>query len=164
MADTKPAKIAPDWERIEIDYRAGLLSLREMAAKHGPLTEGAIRKRAKRDGWERGGARESDRPIKAELLAKGKRAVAGFIYVIYLDSPGCRFYKIGMTSHFGARFDAHQCASPFDLCVACSYFTPDMRAEESALHRKFAEKHERGEWFRLTREDVAEIASRGCLV
>lgn len=45
-------KPAPDWERIEADYRAGILSLREIAGTAG-ITEGAIRKRAKRDGWER---------------------------------------------------------------------------------------------------------------
>ena len=41
-----------DWERIELDYRAGLLTLREMATMHG-ITHGAINKRAKRDGWSR---------------------------------------------------------------------------------------------------------------
>lgn len=45
-------KPAPDWERIELDYRAGVRSLREIAAEHG-ISEGAIRKRAKRFGWER---------------------------------------------------------------------------------------------------------------
>ena len=48
---TKPA--APDWERIEIAYRAGVLTLREIATQVGGVTEGAIRKRAKRDGWTR---------------------------------------------------------------------------------------------------------------
>lgn len=43
---------APDWERIEADYRAGLLSVREIAASQG-ITEGAVRKRAKRDDWSR---------------------------------------------------------------------------------------------------------------
>lgn len=42
-----------DWERIEADYRAGILSLREIAANDGNVTEGAIRKRAKRDAWAR---------------------------------------------------------------------------------------------------------------
>jgi len=46
-----PAKIA-DWERIEADYRVGVRSLREIATEHG-VTEGAIRKRAKRDNWTR---------------------------------------------------------------------------------------------------------------
>ncbi|UVE57637.1 hypothetical protein [Burkholderia sp. EMB26] len=50
MAQEK--KAAPDWERIEDDYRAGVLSVREIAASQG-ITHGAINKRAKRDGWER---------------------------------------------------------------------------------------------------------------
>jgi hypothetical protein len=49
MAETKPA---PDWERIESDYRAGILSLREIAEPFN-ITEGAIRKRAKAKGWSR---------------------------------------------------------------------------------------------------------------
>nr|WP_314424800.1 hypothetical protein [uncultured Erwinia sp.] len=43
---------SPDWEAIESAYRAGLMSLREIAAHHG-ISEGAIRKRAKRDDWSR---------------------------------------------------------------------------------------------------------------
>ncbi|BBW87491.1 hypothetical protein U4K77_09420 [Klebsiella pneumoniae] len=42
----------PDWEAIETAYRAGMMSLREIAAQHG-ISEGAIRKRAKRDDWSR---------------------------------------------------------------------------------------------------------------
>jgi len=45
-----------DWERIEAQYSAGSMSLREIAAEHG-ITEGAIRKRAKgsaiRPAWTR---------------------------------------------------------------------------------------------------------------
>jgi hypothetical protein len=50
MAQEK--KPAPDWERIEADYRAGVLSIREIAASQG-ITDTAIRKRAKRDEWVR---------------------------------------------------------------------------------------------------------------
>jgi hypothetical protein len=42
-----------DWAAIEADYRAGIKSLRAIADEHKPLTEGAIRKRAKKEGWER---------------------------------------------------------------------------------------------------------------
>lgn len=62
---TRPAKGKPDtdvtggnsrtnadWERVEADYRAGLLSIREIAAANG-VSHVAISKRAKRDGWER---------------------------------------------------------------------------------------------------------------
>jgi hypothetical protein len=41
-----------DWEVIEKHYRAGLKSLRTIAEESG-VTEGAIRKRAKRDQWTR---------------------------------------------------------------------------------------------------------------
>lgn len=41
-----------DWEAVEREYRAGQLSVREIARRFG-LTEGAIRKRAKADSWER---------------------------------------------------------------------------------------------------------------
>lgn len=59
MAETPAGnpKPAPDWERIEADYTAGILSLREIANADGNVTEGAIRKRAKgsatRPAWER---------------------------------------------------------------------------------------------------------------
>ena len=46
-----PAK-PTDWERIELDYRAGIKTLRQIAGEHG-ISEGAIRKRAKRDDWTR---------------------------------------------------------------------------------------------------------------
>lgn len=52
-AEPSPKQGKPDWERIEGDYRAGLLSLREIATRDGNVTEGAIRKKAKTNGWER---------------------------------------------------------------------------------------------------------------
>ncbi|PAV01290.1 hypothetical protein CBG25_17520, partial [Arsenophonus sp. ENCA] len=42
----------PDWEAIESAYRAGSLSIRAIGDKYG-VTEGAIRKRAKQNGWLR---------------------------------------------------------------------------------------------------------------
>ena len=46
-------KPAPDWERIEADYRAGVLSLREIAALHDGVNHVAITRRAKKEGWVR---------------------------------------------------------------------------------------------------------------
>lgn len=45
-------KTAPDWDAIERDFRAGSRAVTAIAGEHG-ITEGAIRKRAKRDGWVR---------------------------------------------------------------------------------------------------------------
>lgn len=76
MSDTPApcSKPAPDWERIEIDYRAGIKSLREIAGEHG-LTDGAIRKRARKEGWSRDlsariRARAEDLVRKSEVRAE----------------------------------------------------------------------------------------------
>lgn len=58
---------SPDWEAIESAYRAGLLSVREIASQHG-ITHGAINKRAKRDGWER--------DLKAKIKSKADALVS----------------------------------------------------------------------------------------
>lgn len=57
----------PDWTAIENDYRAGLKPLRVIASENG-LTEGAIRKRAKREEWERDLAAKIQ--SKAEALVR----------------------------------------------------------------------------------------------
>ena len=49
MAD----KPAVDWEAIEGDFRAGVLSLREIAALHPGTNHVAITRRAKKEGWTR---------------------------------------------------------------------------------------------------------------
>jgi hypothetical protein len=41
-----------DWESIERDYRAGVLTLRALASQHG-ISEGAIRLKAKKEDWPR---------------------------------------------------------------------------------------------------------------
>lgn len=60
-------KSAPDWERIEADYRAGVLSVREIAASQG-ISHTAIQKRAKVESWER--------DLGAKIKAKADRLVA----------------------------------------------------------------------------------------
>lgn len=72
----------PDWEAIERAYRAGLLSIREIASTQG-ITHGAINKRAKRDGWERN--------LKAKIQAKAdalvsKRAVSTLVSTKQADT------------------------------------------------------------------------------
>lgn len=59
-------KASPDWERIEQLYRAGTLSVREIASACG-VSHVAIHKRAKRDGWER--------DLQAKIKAKADSLV-----------------------------------------------------------------------------------------
>jgi hypothetical protein len=55
-----------DWEAIEREYRAGQLSVNEIAKGAG-LTEGAIRKRAKRDGWTRALVERVRKAVREQL-------------------------------------------------------------------------------------------------
>lgn len=59
---------ARDWERIKIDYRAGVKSVREIAAEHG-VSHTAINKKAKAEGWERN-LREAVRARAEALVSK----------------------------------------------------------------------------------------------
>ena len=61
------AKKPTDWERIESDFRAGLLSVREIAATHG-ISHTAINKRARGEGW--------DRDLSAKIKAKADALVS----------------------------------------------------------------------------------------
>ena len=64
---TKQNPSAVDWERIELDYRAGIKTMRQIADEHG-ITHGAINKRKKRDGW--------DRDLNARIIAKAEAIVS----------------------------------------------------------------------------------------
>lgn len=70
MADTPEKKPPPDWERIELDFRAGTLTLREIGTAHG-VSHTAIKKRADKEGW----SRDLNARIKAkadELVSKAE--------------------------------------------------------------------------------------------
>jgi hypothetical protein len=56
-----------DWEAVERAYRAGILSIREVAKQHG-LTEGAVRKRAKQKGWARDLSSRVREKVRTDLV------------------------------------------------------------------------------------------------
>ncbi|HHR5900606.1 TPA: hypothetical protein ACS7XC_001508 [Providencia alcalifaciens] len=57
----------PDWEVIESAYRAGVMSIREIASQY-EITHQAISKRAKKEGWER--------DLNAKVKARAENLVA----------------------------------------------------------------------------------------
>ena len=61
----------PDWEAIESAYRAGVLSLRDIGDKYG-VTEGAIRKRAKKFDWVRNSSTQVRKNGTQSGTQKGK--------------------------------------------------------------------------------------------
>ena len=62
-----PEKRKTDWEAIERLYRAGQLSIREIAKKHG-VSDTAIRKEAKARGWERALADQVRKAVREKLV------------------------------------------------------------------------------------------------
>lgn len=60
-------KKSVDWERVELEYRAGIKSLRELAAAHG-VSHTAINKRARAAGWER--------DLRARIQARAETKVS----------------------------------------------------------------------------------------
>ncbi|MCL2791284.1 MAG: hypothetical protein FWD79_11715 [Desulfobulbus sp.] len=59
-------KKTPDWLAIEGEYRVGVESVNAIAAKHG-VTEGAIRARAKKNGWSRDPASAKRQIVRAAM-------------------------------------------------------------------------------------------------
>lgn len=60
-------KAKTDWESIERDYRAGVLSIREIAKLHD-VSDTAIRKKAKSDDWQRDLSAKVNELVRTELV------------------------------------------------------------------------------------------------
>ena len=74
MAQTKQKKKQTDWEAIERKYRAGVLSLREIGKQHS-VSDTAIRKKAKIEGWERDLTTRVQAQVRAKLVRAEVRSV-----------------------------------------------------------------------------------------
>ena len=64
---TEPKKQI-DWEAVELEYRAGIRSLKAIGSQFG-VTDAGIIKRAKRDGWERDLKARIQAATEAKLIA-----------------------------------------------------------------------------------------------
>lgn len=67
-----PKRRPIDWEAIEGSYRAGSPSVVAIAEEHG-ITEGAIRKRAKKEGWSRDLSGRVQAATKEKLVRESVR-------------------------------------------------------------------------------------------
>jgi len=81
MADEKKPI---DWPEIERDYLAGSMSVREIARWYS-VSEGAIRKRAKAQGWKRAGAQESTQDAGAQK--EGPKVYVGTVLTAENTTP-----------------------------------------------------------------------------
>lgn len=66
-ADQSAPSGRPDWEAIEREYRGGQLSLREIGRLYN-VSDTAIRKKAKAEGWERDLTEKVRQSVRAKLV------------------------------------------------------------------------------------------------
>lgn len=83
-----------------------------------------------------------------------RRRSALYLYVIGLrEQPG--YFKIGITDDVERRIASFQIGNPFEVYPVNVYTGEGARTIEGLLHRRFAKKCIRGEWFNLDDQDLA---------
>lgn len=73
---------------------------------------------------------------------------------VYLQRYG-QDYKIGFTMSLNKRGRQIQIELPGEIELVHSILTDDPKGVEAYWHKRFADRRTRGEWFRLTKSDVA---------
>jgi hypothetical protein len=103
--------------------------------------------------WHATYVRDSERAV----MRNRWRNRGGFVYLVYFGYED--IYKIGFAQDVEKRVKEFGSVvmSPFEMRIEHVIETDDKYVIESSLHEYFAEKHMRGEWFRLSPEDVAMI-------
>ena len=95
---------------------------------------------------------ELDRII--QLPAQPGKA-PGYVYFVQEYMTGS--FKIGKTKHIDRRMNVFNVKLPFENKLIFLIKTADHHQTESAFHQHFFDKRLEGEWFSLTREDLAWI-------
>ncbi len=79
----------------------------------------------------------------------------GSIYIIKAGDKN--IYKIGVATDIGNRLNTLQTANYEELKVVRSFYLENVYEIEKELHFIYREKNIRGEWFRLSDNDILEI-------
>lgn len=91
-----------------------------------------------------------------EPAAPTRRRASSIVYFIRSECPN-QFIKIGIANDLNTRLSGLQVSAAYPLTVMATM--PGGPSVESELHARFAEAHERGEWFRPAPELLAYIAA-----
>jgi transposase-like protein len=88
---------APDWDAIEREFRAGQLSVSEIARQHG-ISRTAVNKHAARHGWVRDLSARVRQAVSARLVAgpvsSDEAQVAGFNVATAVDAAAARAVEL----------------------------------------------------------------------
>lgn len=92
------------WPTIEADYRAGVKSVRQIAREHG-LSEAAIRKRAKGEGWSRDLSAaiqaKADELVRNEAVRNEVRTANRIPDKVVVDANANAVYRVQMAHRAG---------------------------------------------------------------
>ncbi len=91
--------------------------------------------------------------VETAIVAQRDRA-SGSVYLIRAENG---LYKIGKAVNVAVRLQSLAAAIPMKWEMVHSFRAANHSTAEWRLHKRFADKREVGEWFRLSREDVAYI-------
>jgi hypothetical protein len=95
-----------------------------------------------------------DAALRAQVSQINGRTNGGHVYVIR-DSDVTGYCKIGRSHNLRQRLDTFDTHLPFNVEVVTVIPCRDCVQAETILHRRFADKRRRGEWFELTDADIA---------
>lgn len=105
------------------------------------------------DSWYRVMPLERHKPYPKEQLPARR---GGYVYLIR-DRDVTGYCKIGKSTNVRRRIGHFDTMLPFETDLLHIIETDDCTALEARLHRHFAEKRVRGEWFELDDNDIAAI-------
>lgn len=93
-----PQRKQIDWEAIDREYAAGMLSVREIARRYS-CSETAIRKRAKAEGWERDLSARVQKEVRRKLVREGVRSEASEREIVeHASETGVTIVKLHRSS------------------------------------------------------------------
>lgn len=76
-------------------------------------------------------------------------------YLYLLESDG--YFKIGIANDVRARIAQLSTGNPHTIGLVSCYGFQNAEIVERAIHQRFAGERQRGEWFRLTGQNIAEF-------
>jgi hypothetical protein len=92
-------------------------------------------------------------------ILKTRRAIrVGQDFLYIFEQEG--YYKIGISNDPARRLSALQSSTPFEVKIFFVLeFGGDAEPIEKALHEYFSRKHIRGEWYKLSKQDLDFVRS-----
>lgn len=94
--------------------------------------------------------------VRQRIKAK---SISPSAYVYFIHSAN-GLTKIGVASDVKKRLHTLNTASPVELELLFYFEPKDAKRTETYLHKVFAHKRIKGEWFNLTSRDIAKVAKR----